>query len=67
MVPLNVVPVGFKPPTPLSLLSVTIAVIMALPKLETVSGAALSSIAAGGPALMLRSPFLICLLELLSR
>jgi hypothetical protein len=50
--PLNVVPVGVKPPTPLPLLSVTIAVIVALPRLVTVIGTALSAIVAGGPALI---------------
>ena len=48
----DAIPVKLAPPTPLPLLSVTIAVIVALPRLETVSGDAVSVIAAGGPALI---------------
>ena len=50
--PLDVVAVRLWPPTALPLLSLTVAVIVALPLLETVVGAALTLTCAGAPALM---------------
>ena len=48
----DVVPVRLTPPTPLPLLSLTVAVMMELARLETVSGIALREIAVGAPALI---------------